>query len=288
VLLRRPLPPSLGFGQNPFVNIGEIVNNGVEVGLTGQIIRRSNLLWDFRAAMNTLHNELTDLGGVAPFQTLNRFMEGQQLGVWVTKTIRNVNEQTGVVTVADTLEPYGNILPTFEASLSSGVTLFRNFKLQASIDTKQDFYVRNLTDFFRETQLVRSNRRLDTGPNAPLTRLQRLRRYGNDTPGRPAFVQENGGTTTVDEVREEYLQPGDFVRLREIAFSWTVPNTLLRNIRGVSAATVGLGVQNVALWTDYQGADPELLSAANVDFSRDDFLTLPNPRRWTLRFNLSF
>jgi hypothetical protein len=25
-----------------------------------------------------------------------------------------------------------------------------------------------------------------------------------------------------------------------------------------------------------------------VDFSRDDFLTLPNPRRWTLRFNLSF
>jgi hypothetical protein len=212
-------------------------------------------------------------------------MEGQQIGVFVTKTIRNINEQTGVVTVADTLEPYGNILPTFEGSLSSGVTFFRNFRLQAAVDTKQDYFIYNNTDFFRETQLVRSNRRLDP---TVLTRRERLRRYGNDTPGAPAFVQENGGTTTVDEVREAYLQPGDFVRLREVSFSWNVPNRLLNSIRGVSGATLGIGVQNLALWTDYEGADPELLSAANTDFSRTDFLTLPSPRRWTMRLSLNF
>ncbi len=285
VLLRRPLPPSLGFGQNPFVNIGEVKNTGLEVALTGQVIRKANLGWDFRASMNTLHNELTDLGGISPFFTINRFTEGQQLGVWVTKTIRSINEQTGVVTVADTLEPYGNILPTFEGSLQSGVTLFKQVRLQASVDTKQDFFVRNLTDFFRETQLVRSNRRLD--PNV-LSRRERLRRYGNDTPGQPAFVQQNGRTTTVDEVREAYLQPGDFVRLREVALSWNVPNSLLRTVRGVRGATLGLGVQNLAIWTDYEGADPELISAAGFDFTRDDFLTVPNPRRWTLRLNLNF
>ena len=285
VLLRRPLPPSLGFGQNPFVNIGEVKNTGLEVALTGQVIRKANLGWDFRASMNTLHNELTDLGGVSPFFTLNRFMEGQQLGVWVTKTIRNINEQTGVVTVADTLEPFGNILPTFEGSLQSGVTVFKQLRLQASVDTKQDYFVRNLTDFFRETQLVRSNRRLDP---TVLTRRERLRRYGNDTPGQPAFVQEHGGTTTVDEVREAYLQPGDFVRLREVSVSWNLPNSLLRSVRGVRGATLGLGVQNLAIWTDYEGADPELISAAGVDFTRDDFLTVPNPRRWTLRLNLTF
>ncbi|MEW5918126.1 MAG: SusC/RagA family TonB-linked outer membrane protein [Gemmatimonadota bacterium] len=285
VLLQRPLPPSLGFQANPFVNIGEISNKGLEVALNGQVIRRANLQWDFRAAMNTLDHELVDLGGVAPFNTLNRRMEGQQIGVFVTKTIRNINEQTGVVTVADTLEPYGNVLPTFEASLSSGITFLRQFRLQGSIDTKQDYYIQNLTDFFRETQLVRSNRRLD--PNV-LTRRERLRRYGNDTPGQPAFVQENGGTTTVDEVREAYLQPGDFVRLREVAFSWNVPARLLQRIRGVSGATLGIAVQNLALWTDYEGADPELLSNANTDFNRTDFLTLPSPRRWTMRLNLNF
>ncbi|MGH7711682.1 MAG: hypothetical protein ACREOG_10390, partial [Gemmatimonadaceae bacterium] len=173
-------------------------------------------------------------------------------------------------------------------SLSSGVTFMKQFRVQASVDTKQDFFVRNLTDFFRETQLVRSNRRLDTGPNAPLTRRERLRRYGNDTPGQPAFVQENGRTTTVDEVREAYLQPGDFVRLREVAVTWNVPSRLAQRIRGVSGATLGLAAQNLAIWTDYEGADPELLSAAGFDFTRDDFLTLPNPRRWTLRLSLNF
>jgi hypothetical protein len=285
VLLQRPLPPSLGFNANPFVNIGEISNKGFEVALSGQLIRARNLGWDFRVAMNTLDHELVDLGGVAAFGTLNRRMPGQQVGVWVTKTIRSINEQTGVVTVADTLEPYGNILPTFEGSLTSNVTFMRQFRVTASLDTKQDYYVRNLTDFFRETQLVRSNRRLD--PNV-LPRRERLRRYGNDTPGRPAFVQENGQPTTVDEVREAYLQPGDFVRLREVALSWNVPSRLVASMGKVSAATLSLGVQNVALWTDYEGADPELISAAGNDFTRDDFLTMPNPRRWTLRLNLSF
>jgi TonB-linked SusC/RagA family outer membrane protein len=285
VLLQRPLAPSLGFTENPFVNIGEINNKGFEVALNGQVIRRANLQWDFRVAMNTLDHKLVDLGGVSPFNTLNRRMEGQQIGVFVTKTIRNINEQTGVVTVADTLEPYGNILPTFEGSLSSGVTFFRNFRLQAAVDTKQDYFIFNNTDFFRETQLVRSNRRLDP---TVMTRRERLRRYGNDTPGAPAFVQQNGGTTTVDEVREAYIQPGDFVRLREVSFSWNVPNRLLNSIRGVSGATLGIGVQNLALWTDYEGADPELLSAANTDFSRTDFLTLPSPRRWTMRLSLNF
>lgn len=285
VLLQRPLPPSLGFNANPFVNIGEISNKGWELALSGQIIRARNLGWDFRVAMNTLDHELVDLGGVAAFGTLNRRMPGQQVGVWVTKTIRSINEQTGVVTVADTLEPWGNILPTFEGSLSSNVSLFNQFRITASVDTKQDYYVRNLTDFFRETQLVRSNRRLDP---TVLPRRERLRRYGNDTPGRPAFVQENGQSTTVDEVREAYLQPGDFVRLREVAVSWNVPQRLLNGVRGVSAATLSLGAQNLALWTDYEGADPEMLSAAGNDFTRDDFLTMPSPRRWTLRLNLSF
>ncbi len=285
VLLVRPLPPSLGFQQNPFVNIGEVRNKGFEVALNGQIIRRANLLWDFRAAFNTLDGGIVDLGGVAPFGTLNRRMPGQQIGVFVTKTIRSINEQTGVVTVSDTLEPFANLDPTFEGNLSSSLTLFKNLRLSASVDTKQDYSIHNLTDFFRETQLIRSNRRLDP---TVLSRRERLRRYGNDTPGQPAFVQENGRPTTVDEVREAYLQPGDFIRLREVAISYNVPDRWLSSLGRVRGLTLGLGVQNVALWTDYEGADPELISAAAVPFTRDDFLTLPNPRRAVLRVSLNF
>ncbi|MGQ0647151.1 MAG: SusC/RagA family TonB-linked outer membrane protein [Gemmatimonadaceae bacterium] len=286
LILQQPLPPSLGFQQNPFVNVGEVLNSGFEVGLNAELLRMRNFGWESRVSFNTLHNELTDLGGIAPFGTLNRFTEGYQLGSWVSKRIKTIDEAASRVTVADTFEVMGNVLPTFEASWSNTFTLFRNFRVSGLVDTKQDFLINNLTDFFRETQLVRSNRRLD--PTA-LTPRERLRRYGDQTPGRPAFVQLNGAGTTVDQTRDAYLQPGDFIRFRELSFVYDVPRNRLGLLRG-QALSIGLAFQNVALWSDYEGADPEVITNPNAAFGlgRQDFLTQPSPKRALLRFNFSF
>ncbi|MFP5355388.1 MAG: hypothetical protein ACLGIK_09585, partial [Gemmatimonadota bacterium] len=219
--------------------------------------------------------------------TLNRFTEGYQMGSFVSKRIRNINTASKVVTVSDTLEVVGNALPTFEAAWSNTFTLFRNFRVSTLIDTKQDFYIYNLTDYFRETQLVRSNKRLDP---TVLSEMERLRRYGNPTAGQPAFVQENGVATTVDQARNGFLQPGDFIRFRELGVTYNVPTRYLQNLLGTRTASIGFAMQNVALWTDYEGADPELVSNPNEAFGvgRTDFLTLPNPKRAILRVNLSF
>ena len=287
LILQRPLPPSLGFQQNPFVNLGEVLNRGWEVGLTGDIFRGRNFSWESRLNFNTLKNELVDLGGVPAFGTLNRFTEGYQLGSFVSKRVQSINEQTGIVTVADTFEVVGNPLPTFEAGWTNTFTLFKNFRVSSLVDTKRDFLIYNLTDYFRETQLVRSNRRLDP---TVLPAVERLRRYGNQTAGQPAFVQLNGKATTVDEARDGFLQKGDFVRFRELGVTYDVPRSLLGTRFGVSAMSVGFALQNVALWSDYEGADPEVVTDPNAAFGvgRTDFLTLPNPRRALLRVNFSF
>jgi hypothetical protein len=54
-------------------------------------------------------------------------------------------------------------------------------------------------------------------------------------------------------------------------------------------------MQNVKLWTKYEGSDPEVISNSNTgtgeggsQFSREDFLTLPNPKKMILRLNLTF
>ena len=51
---------------------------------------------------------------------------------------------------------------------------------------------------------------------------------------------------------------------------------------GVKAA-----MQNLKLWTKYEGPDPEVI-AQNGSFDRQDFFSLPTPRRATLRFDLTF
>ena len=287
LILSQPLPPSLGFSQNPQVNIGQVKNSGIEVGLNATPYQNAFLTWDVRGGFSTLKNELTDMGDIRPFGTTNRFTKGFQLGSFVSKSIRNINTTTGVVTVADTLEVIGNQFPTFEATLSNSVTLWNQLRISAQIDTKRNFLVLNNTAYFRETQLVRSNFRLDT---LALPRAERLRRYGNPTAGQPAFVQENGLPTTVNEVRDAFMQPGDFVRIREVAVNWDVPQRWVALVSGVQSASIGLAVQNVRLWTNerFTGRDPEVISSAFSQFSRDDFLTLPNPRTSVVRLNLTF
>jgi hypothetical protein len=251
------------------------------------MLRLKNVTWESRLNFSTLHNELTDLGGIPAFGTLNRFTEGYQLGAFVSKRIRSADLATNVVTVADTFEFAGNPQPTFEASWNNSFTLFKNFRVSGLIDTKRGFKIYNLTDYFRETQLVRSNRRLDVTQLSP---IDRLRRYGDLTPGHPAFVQQNGKPTTVDEARDEFLQKGDFVRFRELAFTYDFPRRYLGFLFHSKSASLGLAFQNLAIWTDYQGADPEVISNPTEGFGvgRTDFLTLPNARRALVRMNLFF
>ncbi|WP_411278667.1 SusC/RagA family TonB-linked outer membrane protein [Gemmatimonas sp.] len=287
LIIARPIPPSLGFQTNPLANIGSLLNSGVELALNINALNTPNVRWDIRAGANTLRNELTSLGTVLPFPLggAGRTIVGQQLGVMVSKRIESINEATKVVTVSDTLAPMGNLFPTFEWNINSTVTLFKNLRVSALLDAKRDFMVQNFTAFFRETQIVRSNLRIDT---TALSARERLRRYGNPTPGQPAFVTNKGNPSTVNDVIDAFLERGDFVRLRELSATFTVPNSLARKMGGVvDGASVTFAMQNIKLWTNYSGPDPEV-NAQTGAFSRQDFLTLPNPRRSVLRFNFTF
>ena len=159
-------------------------------------------------------------------------------------------------------------------------------ELYGSFDTKRGHNVRNFTDFFRETQLVRSDNRLDPDK---LSTLERHRRYGNPNAGgtTPAFVTPSGVAKTVNDVQDAYIQKGDFVRLRELSATYTLPTNIAARMRADRAA-ITLAGQNLAVWTDYDGFDPEVVSNAGAAFQRDDFFTQPMPQRILLKLNLTF
>jgi hypothetical protein len=199
------------------------------------------------------------------------------------------------VIVSDDFERIGPVLPTFEGNFNTGVTFLRNFRVAGLLDWKGGNYLYNLTDFFRETQLVRSNRRLDTLVLSP---TERLERYGDQTAGRPAYRREGvkrdslgarlfAPTATVNEVRDGFVQPADFVKLREVSFSYTLPRNYANYLKATDAI-ITLSGRNLQTWTDYEGFDPELLSAATSNFGRQDFLTIAPPRTYSLRLNLTF
>jgi hypothetical protein len=287
LIIAKPIPPSLGFKSNPLANIGNIENRGLELALNINAIRRRNVQWDVRAGINTLHNELTSLGGLSPFPLggAGRALVGQQLGVFVSKKIQSIDVANNKVIVADTLTPMGNLFPTLEWNLTNTVTLFKNLRLSALLDSKRDFLVQNFTAYFRETQLVRSQDRVDV---TKLSAYERLRRYGNLTPGQPAFVTITGKSESVSNVIDGFLEQGDFTRLREISATYTLPSSWVKGLgQAVQGVSITFAMQNVKLWTNYTGPDPEVNSQTGA-FSRQDFLTLPNPKKTIIRANFTF
>jgi TonB-linked SusC/RagA family outer membrane protein len=287
LILARPIPPSLGFNSNPLANVGNVVNSGIELALNVNALRKRNVQWDIRAGINTLHNELTKLGGLSPFPLggAGRVLVGQQLAVFVSKKIQSIDVANSKVIVADTLTPMGNLFPTLEWNLTNTVTLFKNLRLSALIDSKRDFLVNNNTAYFRETQVVRSQDRVDV---TKLSAYERLRRYGDLTPGRPPFVTITGKPESVSNVIDAYLEQGDFTRLREVSATYTLPTAWVKGLgQMVQGVSITFAMQNVKLWTNYTGADPEVNAQAGA-FSREDFLTLPNPKKTVLRANFTF
>jgi TonB-dependent starch-binding outer membrane protein SusC len=280
LLLRVPQAPSLGFVEDPFDNIGEVLNRGLEVAATAKVLQRENVEWEVRAAANTLHNEVTDLGGVAPFASVrfnvNRVAEGQQVGAYYTQRILRVDEAAGRVIVGDSAEFVGNLLPTFEGNAASTLTLGGSLRLYTHLEWKRDFSLYNATAMYRERNNAIAENWVRR--NEVLSADERLRRFG-------PFFTEDGTSVAATSVLEEYIEPADFVRLNEVSLSYRLPS---RVRFGASSASLSLAGRNLAVWSDYSGFNPDVQNEFDAIAGRADFYTLPPARRWVLSLDLEF
>jgi hypothetical protein len=121
---------------------------------------------------------------------------------------------------------------------------------------------------------------------------ERLRRFG-------PFVREgltpalqgtapNQRTASVADMKEAYMQRADFARLREVSLTFMLPQQWAQTFRATNASLSVAG-RNLALWTDYEGVDPEVISGiGTLQWLRQEFLTVPPERRWLVRMNFGF
>jgi hypothetical protein len=303
LILSRPLAPSLGFGQNPLVNIGQMQNSGLEVGLNAQVVRFENFGWDARATVSTNKNEVTDLGDVEPYGTTTRVAQGYPAFGWWTQTVRSFDVAGNKAIVSDTMEYLGPPNPTLEGNLNSTFTFFNALRVYVQFDFMDNYIMYNNTDQFRERQFNQGERWVrrndpsfttDAKGNAwtPEERLARFGPFWSET-GAPCRATNPTATTCAvlaSAVNGKYFQDASHIRFREVSVSYTMPRDLARKV-GASSAVLTVGGRNLKVWTDYEGADPEALWGGGGDpatFARTDFLTLPQTRRFLARLNLTF
>lgn len=304
-ILSFPVPASLG-ANGPSVNIGSLLNRGIETALTARILTLENVAFEVRGQVATLHNELLDLGGVPESATRKK---GFPLsGTWNYKILK-VDPVANVVTVSDTLQFLGNSsnLPGWDGALTGQLTLFQNFSFYAQMDARGDRMVYNNTDQFRDRSngftapAVLGPKAFGENPDGTPTeaaKVQWMRKFGciPASFGGPAGTCTGTGVWTTESwtdslgvvrpsrglqrtvVAGDYNEDATFFRLREASMSYRVPNEYVQRYMRARSASVTLTMRNIKTWTDFTGFDPET----------DQFLTVPQDRRWTARFQFTF
>jgi TonB-dependent starch-binding outer membrane protein SusC len=296
-LISRPLAPSLGVnGLGQVVNVGEVSNKGLEAALNLRLVRAANFEWDAHITATRTKNELLELGKDPTTGTdlqpiifglggdTQRHQEGFPLGAYFqhTYTFEDANNDGIIaideVQISEDPEYLGTWSPTREASFQTNLTLFRYAKLSGLLDYRGGFKNYNGTEDFRcssSFNCAGGYAGYEGGPNPSLEEQARAVAI--------AYGGAQGITTAAG-----YIEDASFVKLREVALTLGLPESLARRLRaqGLSLTLAG---RNLKTWTDYSGIDPEVnTNGSGANFNTAEFLSQPPVRYWTARIDVNF
>ena len=186
----------------------------------------------------------------------------------------------------------GDIFPDWTGNVGATITFKRNWRFLTNFEWRTGFLVHNLTNAFRSSQhaTIGSNLKDYSEVEATLAnpastaeqRLEAADRYINNY----RRLLEPG----LNEMEE-----GDFLRLRELALTYSASSWLASRL-GARTMSITLSGRNLLLWTKYSGSDPEIAyngrePGGGVQSNFNDAIDafgLPIPRRFSFFINLSY
>jgi hypothetical protein len=251
-----------------------------------------NFAWESRVNFSTNSNKLIGFGvpgklletptGQA-YGSVQQHRPGYPLGgYWVAPPLRAADGSALLTSagaaqypVGDTARRYiGPSNPTHEIGFSNTFTVFRYFRIYSLFDYKGGGYIFNL----KERNRCQSNDNC-WRVNNPSARFPQT--AADTILFKELAVYRNAA------VSPEWIQKSDFLKLREVSVTVDVPSSWVRK-SGAASASFVLSGRNLALWSDYEGVDPEVNSYGGRNFVRVDAYALPMTRRVSAGFNIQY
>lgn len=279
-LVSRILPPSIGTGLTARAeNVGRVANSGFEALLNAQLLRRDAFGWDVSLNGSTNRNKLVSLGGLPAIITSSsiRQVEGYPLNGYWSRPLKSFADTDGngiiavnELVVGDTAEFLGYSIPRHEIAVTNGFDfLNRRLRLTGLVDYKGGHKLYYNSERIRCSARANCQGLLD--PNAPLFEQ-----------ARSVALREHPSRTVAG-----YFEDADFIRLRELALTFTPGAELARRLLRARSLSATFAARNLGvLWTKYSGVDPE--SNFSTGDAPADFQAAAPPTYFTFRLNLGF
>ncbi|MFZ4427977.1 MAG: SusC/RagA family TonB-linked outer membrane protein [Saprospiraceae bacterium] len=263
------LAPSVGVSSTPS-NEAELQNKGLELGLSGTPIDMAKFRWFTRVLFWRNRVMLTRLG--IPTYISGAF--GSGLGTFLYA--QGYAPTTIVGTPVNAQNPggftiWGDNQPDFNMSFFNSFSIMKNLELSVLVDWKQGGDNINLSAFLTDGGGTTKGWFEDSnGDGIPNGRQRDPAPYNNA--GR-------------------WVMDASFVKIREVGLYYTFPKQTLSKIfnGAFKGIKVGASGNNLFLFTDYFGYDPETSTfGAQAVANNVDIAPYPTPRRLFFHLNFDF
>ncbi len=281
-LLNVAIPPSSGFSGSILQNLLETQNRGWEVMLTAVPVELPAVSWSSTLNFSTNNNKLISFGdGRDPtrfglYNPVQQHRPGFPLGgYWGREILRDAE---GYPLIGANNRPqfgdsifYGSSTPTRQLGFSNTITLLRNVQLYALLDYGGGHHLLNVPDWRRAFLGLSWD---VINPDAD--------------PREVALMRAGFGGAGVNNVPEAWIQPADFIKLRDVSLSYLIPSRFTAPLGAEQTRLMIAGHNMATLWTRYGGLDPEVNLHGDATFLRTDGFTVPQTRRISASLNVSF
>lgn len=301
-ILNVNLPQSTGFSSFTD-NVAQILNQGVELGVTAYIFSNKNFEWKSVLNVARNYNELVDIGKYTPDAVSggtndSRVIVGKPIGSFYLQRFSHIETATGRPVYLDVNgnETYtydfdfqrqfvGTGLPTVSGGFNNTFTYknwqlsaFATFSLGAKIfDSSGKRQMGVITDWNMRTEM-----------------LDRWREPGDDTSF--PFVTLTNSSYGMDNGQDPwwnidyFVYKADFLRMKNIDLGYVF------NFMGASkvkSLRLGVNVTNLFTLTNFPGLDPEIVRDFENPQDRNmspnvTYLTPPQERSYNINISATF
>lgn len=238
------------------INAGTLKNTGWEFVLAGDVVRKRDLTWTVGGNISFNKNEITDLGQVNEFILGTSIIRvGLPMGTHYLPEWAGVDAATGnplyynldgTVTTnydrtAQSNVGYGSWLPKYNGGFNSTIT-YKGIGLDIFFSYAGGNKRFNNEDYFNQVPNFATS-------NQGTAMLRRWRKPGDVTD-----IQKFG---TARQFSSKDIQDASYLRLRNVNLSYTIPQSLLDRVKGITNIRVYLQGQNLLTWTRWTSFDPE-------------------------------
>ncbi|MBT1698878.1 SusC/RagA family TonB-linked outer membrane protein [Fulvivirgaceae bacterium PWU4] len=301
-----------------FVNSGEVRNEGIELSAYGTPAETENFTWTIGVTFTRNRNKVIDLysGAVTNVQlsdiinplqggvTTNAAI-GQPYGVLkgtnfvYTNGQRTVNAAGGYVATASSAEVIGNPNPDWLSGITNTVT-YKGVRLNFLIDIRRGGDIFSLDQWYGQgTGLYPETAGLNELGNPkrdPVSEGGGVLLPGVKADGTPNDVRgsnQNGNGTVLgyplSPPRAWYVYDGSYVKLRELALTYSLPAAVMQKLRPLKGIDISLLGRN--LWIIHKNmkySDPEetLTSGNNANGYQSGAYPMVKNYGFNVKFNL--